>query len=406
MMEKSFGMFFFLKQAKSQKDGARYVYIRITVDGKPIEVSTKKLWHPDRWNGKAGRATTNREDAKSLNSYLDLLTSKVYQAKKKLLEEDRDITAESIKNILLGKTDDKKMVLEVFQHHNDQMKALIGKDYAPLTLKRFKTALSHTRSFIKWKYQVDDLPIKDLDFDFISEYSFWLKSVRNCAHNSAVKYLVSFKKIVLSCVKKGWLKRDPFAEFKLAKKEVIKEPLSWEELMAITEKSFEIERVDQVRDIFLFSCYTGLAYIDVKQLQRSQIATGIDGEKWLFTNRQKTDTPTRVPLLPKALEIMEKYRGHPKCSNGALVLPVLSNQKMNSYLKEIADVCKISKVLTFHIARHTFATAVALTHGVPIETVSKLLGHKQLRQTQPYAKIVDIKLSNDMQDLRSKLAAL
>jgi integrase len=150
----------------------------------------------------------------------------------------------------------------------------------------------------------------------------------------------------------------------------------------------------------LFCCYTGLEYIDVKNLRKDQIKVGIDGEKWIFTQRQKTETPTRLPLLSQALEIIEAYENHPQCSNKGLLLPVMSNQKMNAYLKVIADVCGIQKTLTFHIARHTFATSITLGNGVPIETVSKMLGHKLLKQTQHYAKILDLKVSHDMAKLR------
>jgi site-specific recombinase XerD len=200
------------------------------------------------------------------------------------------------------------------------------------------------------------------------------------------------------------LKHDPFIGFKLAKKEVVRVPLTQGEVDKIDEKVFGSERVNIVKDIFLFSCYTGLAYIDVKKLKRSQIVTGVDGEKWITSNRQKTDTPINIPLLPKAIEIVDRYNHHPKCQNAGVVLPVSSNQKMNEYLKEIADLCGISKRLTFHIARHTFATTITLTNGVPIETVSKMLGHKSLKQTQHYAKIVDTKISQDMQVLKEKLS--
>lgn len=159
-----------------------------------------------------------------------------------------------------------------------------------------------------------------------------------------------------------------------------------------------------MRDIFLFSCFTGLAYADVAKLKRTEITIGIDGEKWIFTKRTKNDSPSRIPLLPICLEILDKYKEHPKCCNKGLLLPVLSNQKMNSYLKEIADVCGIPKELTFHIARHTFATTVTLSNGVPIESVSKMLGHKNLRTTQHYAKILDRKVSDDMKALRNRLA--
>ena len=296
------------------------------------------------------------------------------------------------------------MVLELFQIHNDQMEKLVGKDFAYGTFQRYQTSLEHTKTFILWKYGKADMDIRDLDYDFIAEYSFWLKSVRNCGHNATMKYLSNFKKIVLSCVKKGWLHRDPFFGFKLARREKVREFLTKDELKMIANKKIEIERVGHVRDIFVFCCYTGLAYIDVKQLRRTELLKGVDGKEWLMTQRQKTESPTRLPLLPKALEIVSKYNSHPECAKLDLVLPVLSNQKMNAYLKELADICGIKKVLTFHNARHTFATTVTLSNGVPIETVSKMLGHKNLSQTQHYAKIIDLKVSEDMQRLEDRLS--
>lgn len=199
------------------------------------------------------------------------------------------------------------------------------------------------------------------------------------------------------------LDKNPFVNYKAKVKEVERAYLVQEEIQAIVDKEFATERLNQVKDIFLFSCFTGLAYIDVKQLTRSNIGLGIDGGKWIFTNRQKTDTRSNISLLPIAEEILDKYKQHPQCLNEGKLLPVLSNQKMNSYLKEIADLCEINKELTFHIARHTFATTVTLTNGVPIESVSKMLGHKNLRTTQHYAKILDKKVSDDMKVLRTKI---
>lgn len=177
------------------------------------------------------------------------------------------------------------------------------------------------------------------------------------------------------------------------------------ELDSISEKRFVSERLNQVRDVFLFSCYTGLAYADVNKLKRSEISTGIDSQKWIFTTRKKTDTASRIPLLPVALELLKKYEDYPACINEGKLLPVLSNQKMNAYLKEIADVCGIEKELTFHIARHTFATTVTLANRVSIESVSKMLGHKNIRTTQHYAKILDSTVSRDMDMLRGKMEA-
>jgi integrase len=403
MLEKSFGLFYYLKQAKNQKEQRWYVYLRITVDGDRREVSIKRQWTPGRWNSKTGRATEINEEAIELNRYLDSIANKVHQIKRNLIDEGKPVTAENIKNILTGKGEKKHFILEAFQEHNRQMKALVGQEFAPATLTRYKTACTHLSSYIKWKYEKVDFEIKDLNYEFISQFVFWLKSERKCGHNAAIKYLGNFKKIVLECMKRGLLNTDPFLGFKSKRNEVIPVALTKEELIRITKKKFDIERLDHVRDIFIFSCYTGLAYIDAYKLRKTDIVIGIDSGMWIITTRQKTNSSTRLPLLHPAVAILTKYQDHPKCVSKGTVLPVLTNQKTNSYLKEIADLCGIRKKLTFHIARHTFATTVTLTNGVPIETVSKMLGHKSLKQTQHYAKIVDLKISEDMNLLKEKL---
>ena len=224
----------------------------------------------------------------------------------------------------------------------------------------------------------------------------------NCANNTAVKYLKNFNKIIKLCLANDWLDKNPFANYKSKVKEVERVYLSENEIQSIIEKDFKTERLSLVRDIFLFSCFTGLAYIDVKNLTKSHISFGIDGEKWIFTHRQKTESASKIPILPVTQMIIDKYENHPQCINEDKLLPILSNQKMNAYLKEIAGVCEIEKELTFHIARHTFATTVTLTNGVPIESVSKMLGHKNLRTTQHYAKVLDRKVSEDMKFLKQK----
>ncbi|MFN3802907.1 site-specific integrase [Belliella pelovolcani] len=403
MIEKTFSILFYLKSSRNDKGNERQINARITVNSVRVEISTRLKCEKEKWSTVSNRALGKSEKVRQINSYLDIFSIKAFEARKYLLEYGKDITAENIKKVLHGETEDKRMILEIFAEHNLQMEALVGKDFAPGTLERYRTSYDHTKEFIKWKYKKKDLEIKKLDYEFISEYAFWLKSVRGCAHNTTVKYLGNFKKIVLSCVKKGWLIRDPFISFKMAKKEVQREFLSADDLNLIAEKEFRIERLCHVRDIFLFSCYTGLAYIDVKNLRRNHVIVGVDKEKWIVTKRQKTDTSVRVPLLPFAMEIINKYWDYPKCVAEETLLPVLSNQKMNSYLKEIADLCGIEKELTFHIARHTFATTITLANGVPMETVSKLLGHSSLKQTQHYAKILDNKISQDMLQLRGKL---
>ncbi|CAN5530132.1 site-specific integrase [soil metagenome] len=403
MLEKSFGLLFYLKQSKNQKKGPLYIYLKITVDGKSVELSSKRKWEAGKWNSSAARATGTKEDARELNYFLDALELQIFQAKRSLIENDRGVSAQAIKDILTGNVEKRKKILEVFSVHNAQMKELQGIDFAASTMQRYNISYNHTRDFIKWKYDSDDRDIKDLDHEFISQYAFWLKTVRNCDHNTTMKYLVNFKKIVLICVKNKWIPGDPFSNFKLTRKAKERTALTDVELNRIAGKDFENVRLSNVRDIFLFSCYTGLAYIDVKNLKRADIQKGVDGDLWIFINRQKTNALSRIPLLKEAMTIIKKYDRHPKCIVNDVVLPVLTNQKMNSYLKEIADCCGIKVDLTYHIARHTFATTVTLNNGVPIETVSKMLGHATIKQTQHYAKTLDLKVSEDMGRLRKRL---
>lgn len=403
MIEKSFRLTFFLKAKKNAPENLRHIFLRITINGESREISVKLDWPSDRWNAKSGMAVGNKEDALQLNNYLESIKIKVMHARIRMMELSKDVSVDSLKNLLLGTDDENKHLLEVFRQHNEKMTSLVGVEFAPGTLERYKTSYDHTQSYIRWKYGKEDIEIRKLDYEFISDYDYWFKSVRKCSHNTTVKYLANMKKIVLDCVKKGWLHRDPFLNFKMVKKDIHREALTESELQHVSKRVFSTERLTLVRDLFIFSCYTGLSYIDVKNLDQSQIITGMDGEKWLFTHRQKTNAPTRLPLLPKAMEILTKYEKHPKVEITGKVLPTPSNQKLNAYLKEIADLCGINKELTFHIARHTFATTVTLANGVPIETVSKMLGHKSLTQTQHYAKILDTTVSLEMKTLREKL---
>lgn len=405
-MNATLSVLFFARKSKANSRGESPIYMRITINGERYDLGTKRFVGMDNWLAEAGRVKGSSEAAKSINSFLDSLRAKAFHHQKQILLEGKQLTMEEFKTRWQGVSVERpRMLMEIFAQHNEQMKALVNHEFSPLTLERYKTSKKHTQEFMKWKYKKDDIDIKKLKYGFISDYEFWLKSVRKCDHNTSMKYLSNFKKIVNICIKNGWLDRDPFVGFKMAKREIERPFLVEEELNRIINKSFLIPRLAQVRDIFVFCCYTGLAYADVEKLTREEITTGIDGEKWIWTSRQKTDSTTRVPLLPPALEILDRYKDDPQCVNKGRLLPVLSNQKMNGYLKEIADLCGITKTMTTHTARHTFATTVTLTNGVPIETVSKMLGHKNLKITQHYAKILDLKVSEDMSQLRAKLAA-
>jgi len=408
-MEKTFGFYFFIRKAVSRKRaGLHDIYLRITVNGEVSEMNTKRNCAPNMWDPRADRVAGKTDGAKSINGYLEVLEKKIYEHRKTLVDTDQPVTALNIKLMLNGLPINqpikkpKHMIMTIFRQHNDEIKALVGSEYSENTLERYEVSYRHTLNFLLHKYKAPDMEINDLNYEFMAAYEFWLKTVRKCDHNSTMKYLANFKKIVIRCIKYGLLTRDPFVAFKLTKREVERIALTESEITRITNETFEIAGTAIVRDIFLFSCYTGLAYADVEKLRRTDIVIGNDGEQWLISRRQKTDITARIPLLPPALAIITKYINHPRCTAKSMVLPVPSNQKVNEYLKIVANKCDITKTLTFHIARHTFATTVTLSNGVPIETVSKMLGHRNLKTTQHYAKILDKKIGDDMRGLREK----
>jgi site-specific recombinase XerD len=404
-MESKMSILFFGKKTKNESDKLLSVYLRVTINGERFEVSTQRYIEPTKWSQEAGKAKGNSEEARSINTYLDILKNKVYGYQKLILQEGKSFNKETLRMKWYGIDEYTHTLVEVFRNHNQQLEALIGKGNSKATFGKYRTTLDHVISFLKWKYKKTDIEIPSITYSFITDFEFWLKTVQNCNHNTTIKYISNLRKIVNVCIKNGWLIKDPFVGFKMTKKEVVREILTEEELQTLMTKEIQNPRIRQVRDIFIFSCFTGLAYVDAKKLKRSEIVIGVDGERWIYTRRKKTDTPTRIPLLPVVLEIMDVYKDHPQCINQDCLLPVPSNCKLNAYLKEVADLCGINKYLTFHIARHTFATTVTLNNGVPIETVSKMLGHKSIKITQIYAKILDKKVSEDMGTLRKKFIA-
>jgi hypothetical protein len=300
MLGKSFSLLFYLKKPKNYVNGAMPIYMRITVDGIPKEISLGRKCDVERWNINTGRAIGTKEEFKKLNEFLDTIQTKVYEARRQLIEKNEAVTSELLKKILLGNHERPRMLLEIFSEHNKKMEDLIeSEEYAEGTLTHFKTTYSHTKNFIKSQYDQSDIEIDKIDYAFVSDFEFYLKR-EICAHNTAMKYLGDLKKIVLICVKRSWLLKDPFLGYKMRRRDVEKEFLVDNELNAIETKKFATERLSLVRDIFLFSCFTGLAYADVKKLKLSEIRIGIDGKKWLFIQRQKSTTPSPVPLLPKA----------------------------------------------------------------------------------------------------------
>ncbi|MCM4157794.1 site-specific integrase [Gramella sp. AN32] len=400
-MYETYSVIFFPKNSNVDKMGNAPIYLRITINGKRSELSIKRRVNLKQWNTKMGSYRGKSAEAGSFNRYLSSIRNRVDRIYDDLTKENAEFTAETIKDIYLGKNKDRKMLLEIFQEHNDQVESLIGKDFAYGTFERYRTAKRHVEEFIAKEFRLKDIPVKNVDHAFITGLEYYLKTKRTCSHNTAVKYITNFKKIIRIALAHNWITRDPFLHWKAKLKIVDREFLTESEIQKLIEKRFSNQRLDLVKDIFLFSCFTGLAYADVKKLSANNVVIGIDGNKWIKVNRTKTDSRTNIPLLPTALEILKKYSYRPDASEK--LLPILTNQKMNAYLKEIGDLCQFQKNLTFHLARHTFATTITLSNGVPIESVSKMLGHKNLKTTQHYAKILDQKVSQDMLALRKRM---
>jgi integrase len=405
MLSSNIGLTFFLKTPK-KKNNIRFIYLRVSVDGVPKETSTKRKWDVSRWDQKTERATGNKEDARMLNQYLDSLHAKINQYKNGLIYNERSVTAQMLMDYLLGKTVSKAKVLEEFQLHNDELAALVKKgEYADGTHERYVTARKHVQEFIQFKYQADDIEFRNLNFEFVKDYEFYLKTVRNCSNNTTLKYIANFKKIVLRAIDRDIIPSDPFKSFKGKKTKTNKKPLTSDELYKLEHHDFSTSRLGVVRDVFIFQCYTGLAYIDAFNLKPCDIKNGIDGEPWIMIDRQKTGSATNVPLLPQALEIISRYKSHPLCLERGSVLPVKSNQKMNAYLKEIGDICGISSELNTHKARRTFGSTVTLANNVPIHIVKELLGHQLVKQTEEYAITEQKSIAKEMTDLRGKLVS-
>ena len=403
-MSVQLSILFYIKKSKANLQGYTNIYLRITLDGKRAECSINRKVHTDLWNSRSQKALGNSSENQEINREIDFIRNKIYTIEQKFQRDGTTYTAAQLRDVYLGKDKTKKMLLEIFQEHNDKVDSLIGKDFAAGTAERYRTCKKHVADYINKKYKRNDIPVRDVDHKFITGLEYYLKTTRKCAHNSAIKYITNFKKIIRIAHANDWIDKDPFLHWKAKLRIVEREFLTEEEIQKIIELELKMERLDQVRDIFIFCCFTGLAYADVKKLNRGDIVLGADGEEWVKTKRSKTDTRSNIPILPIAKVIIEKYKDNELLKEKDLVLPVLSNQKMNAYIKEIATLADITKNLTFHLARHTFATTVTLTNGVPIESVSKMLGHTNLKTTQHYAKILDIKVSDDMAILKQKFA--
>jgi site-specific recombinase XerD len=395
---------YYLPSGKISKAGLATIYCRLTINGSRVSFSTKKLVHPKKWDTINQRVFNVHDDSRIINPYLNLLTNKIYESQFKLESLNMKISAAAIKQMLSGEQDkNSKSLFRIFEEHNNKMKSLINLEYVEGTAKRYCTTLKHLKEFVEFKYKQKDFKVKDVSHEFIHEFDYYMRHKRKCCNNTAVKYTKNFRKIIKLALANSWIDKDPFVNYKMKIHKVDRGYLTTQELNLLNNKRFHVKRIEQVKDVFLFQCYTGLAYCDTFNLTKKNLVTDDTGIVWIKTARIKTGSPVNVPLLPRASEILDKYKSHSRTDESNCILPVLSNQKMNAYLKEIADLCGIEKRLSCHLARHTFATTVTLANGISLESVSKMLGHTNLNTTKIYARMLDSRVLQEMQVLSKKL---
>ncbi|WP_111709128.1 site-specific integrase [Lutibacter citreus] len=387
------------------KNNEALLYARVTVNQKRVSIGLKRKVNLTVWDPKKAMVTNRDQNARLTNKYIDQVKAQLFQAFQELKGEGKMITSSAIKERYLGTDKEYQSIQDLIDYHNTTFSKKLHKD----TMKHYKTSQKYIMEFVEQKYKSSDIYLKDLNYAFLVKFEHFLRTYelsenrRPIGNNTIMKHIQRLRKMVTLAFHLEWILRDPFVKFKSSFTKSERTFLTEQELQNIMDYNPTITRLRIVKDLFVFSCYTGISYIDIIKLKPDNVLIGIDGNTWIVTKRQKTDTSVKVPLLEKAEELIAKYKDDIRANKTETLFPVISNQKTNSYLKEIADVCGIKKNLTFHMARHTFATTVTLSNGVPIETVSKMLGHTKIATTQIYARVIESKVSNDMNALKTLL---
>ncbi|CBK63318.1 site-specific integrase [Alistipes shahii] len=408
MKRDSFRVLFFLKKTRLLKNGEASVCMRITVNGTRVENNIRKSIDPALWSQAKETARGKSRRACDLNTYIEEARIKLYQIFCELEQQNRLVTAHLLQELFFGqeKPEEVRTLLGTMQEHNDQCRALVGTDYALITVRRYESCRRYLAELIRQRYGKEDLPLTEVNGELVRAFAFYLKTEKGCQQNTVIRYMKCLKKITNLACANDWMAKDPFLGIRFHEKEVVREFLTMDELQTIYHKEFPLERLTLVRDVFIFAAFTGLAFIDVQQLAPEHIVRDNNGNLWIRKPRQKTKNMCNIPLLDIPQEILRKYADHPTCRKKGVLLPVPCNQKMNSYLKEIADICMIRKNLTTHCARHSYATSVCLVNGVSLENVAKMLGHSNIKMTQHYARVLDSSILRDMMQVERAIAKL
>lgn len=395
----TFRISFYVRRTRPNKHGEVPVCVRITVNGQRADTTIRKSILPDQWDAIRGQASPRTTLGKAINLYIDTVRARIIRIHRDLEMDEQPFTAQQVLDLYLGrKTSNRRTLLKLFREHNEKCRQLVGIDLAAATAERYDTCLKHTLAFIRHTYRCDDIELERVDRRFIEDFGFFLKTSCGCSHNTTMKYLGNFKKIIRLALSRKWMEENPFAGMRFKMQPVRREMPEKAEIDRILHKEITIPRLAQTRDIFIFCCFTGLAFSDIKQLAPEHIVTDMQGHRWIRKPRRKTGNMCNIPLLKIPEEILKRYRTDPECLAHNVLLPVTSNQKMNVYLKEQADICGIRKNLSTHCARHFFAT-YTLAHGVSIESVAKMLGHSNTNMTRHYAKVLDQTILREMSKL-------
>ncbi len=402
-MRSTFRILFYLKRNAPKSNGLVPVMCRITVNGKISQFSCKLDVDEKHWDVKTGRMTGRSAVALEANRMLDKIRVGINKAYQDICDRDNYVTAEKVRNAFLGMGMNHETLLAVFRQHNEDYAKQVGKIKSQRSYWKYCTVYNHLSEFIRQRYKVSDIALKELAPAFITDFELFLRTEKNHCTNTIWSYMMPFKRIIYMSINNGWLQRDPFYAYSITKEETKRGFLSKEEIKMLIEGSFKKKSYELIRDLFIFCCFTGLSWTDMANLTKENLQTSFDGHLWIKTNRQKTGTETNIRLLEVPLRIIRKYEG---CAEDGKLLPVPCYPNCKNGIKVIAKKCGIEKNVTWHMSRHSFATTVCLSNDMPIETLSKMLGHRSIRTTQIYAKITAEKVSNDMEKLSQALAPM
>jgi integrase len=388
-------VYFSLRESKKNKKGLSPIEVSISANGKRIYFSTGKSASSKEWNKEKQMLRGKSEEVMAVNGYLTQLRNKIFQKENELLQMGYLITPELLKDAITDKIEvlKEKTLMEILEEHNAERKSMVGNGVAPATLWAFEYSGRLFKEFITYKYHRDDIYLREVNMGFIQSFHSFLLGEKNMAQNSSSKHLKFLKKLMNLAVANNYIAYNPLNAYKIEREPVNIEFLDEEELRRIINFDTPLPRLERAKDMFLFACMTGLSYIDIKTLKPEHLERDSDGRIWIKKHRVKTGVLARIPLLPIAKLILDKYKG------GKTLLPIQDPADVNKYLKDIAILCNIKKRLYFHLARHTFASTVTLANNISIDVVSKMLGHTNTRMTAHYAKLIDRCIGEQMDKL-------